>query len=92
MIERKDINVGSWIIEDDPEELGQTPYKGKVTKIEPLGDGKSPYSYVATIKLDAESMKLDRIKNICPDGIMRCFPMSISLDKKKMLSNDGPEL
>lgn len=77
MIARNEIKIGARIIEDDPEEAPEVPYKGIVADIKE--NGKGIYDYYAVVKLDPEAMKQKRISMVCPDGIMYCFPFAISL-------------
>lgn len=77
MIERKNINIGDRIVQNDPEEPTDTPYKGTVSEIQECGTG--PYNYRVVINLDEESMQNPYVAMCCPDGIMVCFPWTIDL-------------
>lgn len=80
MIARSKISIGARIIENDPENPSEHPYKGTVIDI--TEHGKGSYDYFATIELDKESMSQQRIAMICPDGKMNCFSFAIDLLKE----------
>lgn len=77
MIEKDKIKIGDRIIQNDPEEQTDTPYKGTVTDICETGSG--PYDYYAVIDLDEESMQIPYVGMMCPEGEMHCFPWTIDL-------------
>lgn len=79
MIARNEISIGARIIENDPENPSEHPYKGTVIDI--AEHGKGAYDYYATIELDKESMEQPYIAMICPEGVMNCFSFAIDLLK-----------
>ncbi len=75
MIKRQDINIGDIVIENDPEEYTDNPFKGEVTAI--TETGKGDYDYYVRVKLDEASLCSRRISAIAQDGYMTAFGFHI---------------
>lgn len=89
MIKKKDISIGTRIVQNDPEEPTSTPYRGTVIDI--TETGKGPYDYYVFIILDDESMKIPEVANCCPDKIMSCFSWTIDLEEKQKVGHSLEE-
>ena len=75
MVEKHELTAGDRVIQNDPEEPTDNPFKGTVLSIEtPTHTPGSPFWI--KIQLDEEFRKQYRIQ--CPDGEMLCFPWQIN--------------
>lgn len=81
MIRKEQVRIGMRIVGDDPESPESYPYKGTVTAL--CETGRNETDFYIVIKLDGESMRQPEISRCCPEGIMRCFPWTVSPEKKR---------
>jgi len=75
MVTREQVEPGVRIVENDPEEPNDNPYKGTVTGIEESGEG----IFLVAIDLDQEFMEKEHYQTMCPEGKMLCFPWAIDV-------------
>ena len=61
--------------------MSKNPYKGTVTAL--CETGRNETDFYIVIKLDGESMRQPEISRCCPEGIMRCFPWTVSPEEKR---------
>lgn len=87
MIRKEQVRIGMRIVGDDPESPESYPYKGTVTAL--CETGRNETDFYIVIKLDEESMRQPEISRCCPEGIMRCFPWTVSPEEKR---NNIPSL
>ena len=76
MIRKDEIELGTRVIQNDPEDPTDNPFKGTVVEILMLGDPPLK-DFVVNIQLDEEAAEY--YKTICPDGKMYCFPWQIDI-------------
>lgn len=88
MIRKEQVRIGMRIVGDDPESPESYPYKGTVTAL--CETGRNETDFYIVIKLDGESMRQPEISRCCPEGIMRCFPWTVSLEEKPEKRNNIP--
>ena len=81
MIRKEQVRIGMRIVGDDPESPESYPYKGTVTAL--CETGRNETDFYIVIKLDGESMRQPEISRCCPEGIMRCFPWTVSPEEKR---------
>lgn len=90
MIRKEQVRIGMRIVGDDPESPESYPYKGTVTAL--CETGRNETDFYIVIKLDGESMRQPEISRCCPEGIMRCFPWTVSPEEKQEKRNNIPSL
>lgn len=88
MIRKEQVRIGMRIVGDDPESPESYPYKGTVTAL--CETGRNETDFYIVIKLDGESMRQPEISRCCPEGIMRCFPWTVSPEEKPEKRNNIP--
>ena len=88
MIRKEQVRIGMRIVGDDPESPESYPYKGTVTSL--CETGRNETDFYIVIKLDGESMRQPEISRCCPEGIMRCFPWTVSPEEKPEKRNNIP--
>lgn len=81
MIRKEQVRIGMRIVGDDPESPESYPYKGTVTAL--CETGRNETDFYIVIKLDGESMRQPEISRCCPEGIMRCFPWTVSPEENR---------
>lgn len=81
MIRKEQVRIGMRIVGDDPESPESYPYKGTVTAL--CETGRNETDFYIVIKLDEVSMRQPEISRCCPEGIMRCFPWTVSPEEKR---------
>ena len=86
MIRKEQVRIGMRIVGDDPESPESYPYKGTVTAL--CETGRNETDFYIVIKLDGESMRQPEISRCCPEGIMRCFPWTVSPEEKPEKRNN----
>lgn len=90
MIKKEQVRIGMRIVGDDPESPESFPYRGTVTALHETGRNEADFYIV--IRLDEESMRQPEISRCCPEGIMRCFPWTVSPEERLEKRNDIPSL
>lgn len=90
MIRKEQVRIGMRIVGDDPESPESFPYRGTVTALHETGRNEADFYIV--IRLDEESMRQPEISRCCPEGIMRCFPWTVSPEERLEERNDIPSL